>query len=245
MSQEETQHLKGLNLLFNKNFPHILEKIFFNLDSKSFVLCRQVCKAWDKLLTTESYKLKLSDISEDEINLLEAASVGNIEDIKGLLSAGVDPNCETDSLGVYVHGHAIPEGPPLYYAAQFGHIDAIKVLLEAGADPNIEDEDGKTPLHVTITCPITHKFWPYTPSLPMVKLLLDAGADTNRVDNKGHTPLYWATINNKGDEVKLLLAKGADPNQANEDGETPLQKAMNMGVEELVKILLEAGANQN
>ena len=49
-----------------------------------------------------------------------------------------------------MHGLTIPKGPPLYYAAQFGHIDAIKVLLEAGADPNIEDEDGKTPLHVTI-----------------------------------------------------------------------------------------------
>ena len=238
MSQEESQHLKGLNLLFNKNFPHILEKIFFNLDSKSFVLCRQVCKAWNKLLLTESYKLKLRRyIRKDEINLLGAATEGNITVIKGLLSAGVDPNCKMN----FVHQHAILTGTPLYYVAQWGLTDAVKVLLEAGADPDLADQDGKTPLQVTMM----HSFWPNTTSLPIAKLLLDAGADTNRVDNNGCTPLYWAVNKNKQYDVKLLLATGADPNKANKDGETPLQKAMNMGVEELVKILLEAGANPN
>lgn len=45
------------DLLFNKNVPHILEKIFFNLeDYDSFMACLDVSKAWRGLFSSELFK---------------------------------------------------------------------------------------------------------------------------------------------------------------------------------------------
>ena len=41
--------------LFNKNVPHILEKIFYSLDYDSFMESKKVCKAWNILLSSKSY----------------------------------------------------------------------------------------------------------------------------------------------------------------------------------------------
>ena len=44
--------------LFTKSVPHILEKIFFSLDFKSFNTCMDVSKTWRDLLTSDSYLAK-------------------------------------------------------------------------------------------------------------------------------------------------------------------------------------------
>ena len=54
-------HLKtatGFEVLFKKNVPHVLEKIFFQLDYESFQACSQVCATWSELFSSESYRSK-------------------------------------------------------------------------------------------------------------------------------------------------------------------------------------------
>ena len=63
--------------LFSRSVPHILKKIFFSLDIKSFDTCRKVCYSWQGLLSGEAYKKRyeemLAEKREIEERLLEAA----------------------------------------------------------------------------------------------------------------------------------------------------------------------------
>ena len=67
-----------LNQLFSSNIPHILEAIFFNLDSESFKKCKEVCKTWNELLSSAPYQRRLENImwqeaiESDDINKMRA-----------------------------------------------------------------------------------------------------------------------------------------------------------------------------
>ena len=58
----------GFDLLFNKNVPHILEKIFLNLeDYDSFMACQNVCKAWRGLFSSELFKKRAKDLLYEDV----------------------------------------------------------------------------------------------------------------------------------------------------------------------------------
>ena len=59
--------MAGFDALLKKNVPHILEKIFFNLDYKSFLTCRKVSKKWRDLLTSKSFQLKEKTVYIEEL----------------------------------------------------------------------------------------------------------------------------------------------------------------------------------
>ena len=48
--------ISPFDLLFKKNVPHILEKIFLYLDYESYKSCLMVDKTWNHFLTSESFK---------------------------------------------------------------------------------------------------------------------------------------------------------------------------------------------
>ena len=48
----------GFEILFSRNVPHILEKIYFSLDYKSFLACFKVNRAWIELLLSEFVQKK-------------------------------------------------------------------------------------------------------------------------------------------------------------------------------------------
>ena len=51
------------DLLFNRNVPHILEKIFLNLeDYDSFKACQDVCIAWRALFSSEAFKKRAREL---------------------------------------------------------------------------------------------------------------------------------------------------------------------------------------
>ena len=51
-----------------KNVPHILEKIFFFLDFKSFKACQKVNREWRELLTSERFMTKAKTVFHKEIS---------------------------------------------------------------------------------------------------------------------------------------------------------------------------------
>ncbi|CAB9508346.1 MAP kinase-activated protein kinase 2 (Fragment) [Seminavis robusta] len=70
------------------------------------------------------------------VNLITAASQGNVEEVRTLLEFGsMDLN-----QGDYDHRRA------LHLAANEGHLEVVKVLCEAGADVNVKDRWGDRPL---------------------------------------------------------------------------------------------------
>ena len=205
-------HLGSFETVFNKSVPHILEKIFFSLDYDSFMECKEVCKAWNDLFSSEHYKRRsekmLVEKMENEQKLCNASFGGNVEEVRHLLSIGVNPNCrESDHLRL----------TPLIKAAWRNRKDIVKLLLDRGADPNMGDANGTTPLILA-----HNKGHP-----AVIELLLGAGADINKANNMGSTVLHEAAArwDNLG-YVQMLLEAGADPNVENRSGVTPLSIAL-------------------
>ena len=230
MAAEKETRLGGFETLFNKSVPHILEKIFFTLDYDSFLACRTVCKTLNDLLSSEPYQRRSKEMLEEkkknEERLCRFAFNGNEEEVRNLISIGVNPNCRE------AEGY---RWTPLYNAAIHSRTNITKLLLDAGADPNMASTDGETPL-MMVAC---------NGSTDLVKLLLSAGADPNKANNDGITPLEVAVSRELNDIVTILLEAGADPNKANNWGETPLHIAALKGLNYFVRLLLEAGAEPN
>ena len=131
----------GFDTLFTKNVPHILEKIFFSLDFKSYKTCLEVSNVWNKLLKTESYQEKAKSlfcvkISKDEGRLHKASKEGNKYEVGRLLSSGLlDVN-------VLKHTTFYQGSTPLHEAADAGHQDVVQLLLDRGVEPNKADGFG-------------------------------------------------------------------------------------------------------
>ena len=255
-------------VLSMRNVPHILEKIFFSLDHKSFKTCMGVNKPWRALLSTARYRKRLVELliekEENEEKLLDASEDGDIEEVKRLIS-----NCMVD---VNTHGkYHCTFSTPLIEAVRKGHKEVVNILLDAGALVDKSSRDRTTPLHVASNyhVPIDivkllidngaqldiRNGMGQTPLIlatghayegtcnAKVKLLLDAGALVNKADEDGYTPLMWTAIRGFPDITLTLINGGADIDKANNKGWTPLRLAEIYGHEEVAKLLLERGAD--
>ena len=180
-------------------------------------------------------------------SLHQAATEGDIEQIKRLLSEGVDMDL-LDQEG----------STPLCHAIKAGKTEAARLLVEEGADVNAAGF--WPPLSVAIDANdittaeylITHGArvdlpgrWPpleqapYSSSVEMVELLIDKGAAVNN----GMWRAWEGTIEEgRKDILELLLRKGMDINSVDEDGLAPLGLALMMKNDEMVEFLLAKGA---
>lgn len=152
-----------------------------------------------------------------------ATSTNNIESIRILLKAGVDPNAKKD--GVYT---------PLCTSIRDNRKDIFDLLLRSGADPNVPASE-----YPCFKC-VTHHREQFLPALvaaggnlhspkgiletavtskngPALKWLLEQGLDPNEKTPKGFTPLTSAIRDNHIGFVDTLLARGANPNIRGQD----------------------------
>jgi ankyrin repeat protein len=154
--------------------------------------------------------------------LCMAASSGNLDEVKRLVSEGAQIN-PLDTSG----------DSALLGAANSRHKDVVKFLLDRGADSNAKTKNkGWTALHYAA----------YKGHSDIMELLLDRGADLNAIgggfwDIEGFTPLHCAARDNREDIVKILLGRGADPNSKDKYGRTPLQLATDYGCQDVVRVL--------
>lgn len=146
-----------------------------------------------------------------------ATSVNNIESVRVLLNAGVDPNAKKD--GVYT---------PLCSAIRDNRGEIVTLLLANGADPNVAASE-----YPCFKC-VTHHRAQFLPQLiaaggdpeeprgivekavlhnnqDALIFLLDHGVSVNAKSPEGFTPLTTAIREDRADMVDLLLARGADP----------------------------------
>lgn len=160
-------------------------------------------------------------IKPDEVDIFEAAMLGETERVQKLLDA--QPGSRTTFS---------PDGFPLLgFACFFGHMGTAKLLLERGANPNVA---AKNPMKVfPINSAASRK------RTDIVELLLDHGADPNAAQHLGYTSLHSAAHNGDVETIRLLMNRGADANPVNDDGKTPLQMAEEGGHEEAAALLRE------
>ena len=225
--------------LFKTCVPHILEQIFFSLDYDSYKACHLVCKDWNEMLSTESFKQKANKIlTENNVMLRSATRKGNVDEVRRILSKSmVDVNCDWESF----------PGTLLCFAINEGHFKMVKILLDARADPNKVIKYGDTPLHVAACAG----------RKAILKLLLDRGAEPNTGDKCGSTPLHVAVNLLNVDVVKFLTKRGVDVDKPDDIGCSPLHTATQMCggvgrkspkqrmIKKMIQVLLEAGADPN
>jgi ankyrin repeat protein len=151
-------------------------------------------------------------------NLRDAASDGDVADVKRLLGEGVPINAMGQR-----------KRAPLHLAVHNGHRQTVAVLLENGANPDVRSNDatrndsatserGPTPLHLAI----------YGEQLGIAKLLLNAGANADACTDYDEvmgrdkldqltfygsrfqvSPLILAVMRDSTDAVDLLIRNGA------------------------------------
>ena len=213
--------------LSEKSVPHILEKIFFSLDYKSFKICMEVSNSWNQLLTSESFimmgKSVFREVIEKKLN--RASWDGNLREVRSILSSGmVNVNC--------ISGHF--DATPLSYASYRGHKNMVQLLLDRGAETNKGDDNfGFVPLHYA-----TRKG-----NRDVAEMLLHGGADPDLATREeGWTPLHIASYYGHKDVVQLLLKTGAYPSNVTVNGRTPLSLALIRGHADIVIILRGGGA---
>ncbi|MCL2103738.1 MAG: ankyrin repeat domain-containing protein [Kiritimatiellaeota bacterium] len=172
---------------------------------------------------------KKFEVDEDGCTLLmHAVKCGTVDEVKGLLSAGIDVNAKNE------------RGETALLIASFAGTDAwtdadiFKILLSAGADVNVMDKSGHTALYWVAMAGNTD----------IVKMLLIAGANVNVVGDFG--PILVAAVGHgRLETVQILLSAGTDVNAENESGHTALYYAAYGGDETLVAMLLSASADVN
>ena len=190
-----------IDRLFTRSVPHILENIFFRLDYTSFSKCREVCKGWNELFTSDLYRKEGEDILRDERLVLNASRDGNVAEVKRLLLKGVSPNFK-DHLG----------STSLTEATIRRDTNMIEWLLNMGANPDMSDSSGRTAL-----C-IAREKW----QTDTVKLLLRKGADPKKASGYPNPILHWAISIGETEMIKLVLDGGIDPNVTDRSGRTAL-----------------------
>jgi len=137
--------------------------------------------------------------------LIEAARAGQVNDVRYLISKGVDVNAR----------RAVDGWTALISAAMQGHSTVVKVLLENGADVHARDIIGRTGL--AWAAKMGH--------IEIVELLLEKGADIEAKDKFGETALIHAVWEGYTAVVNLLLEKGADVNAKGAGGYSALRIA--------------------
>ena len=159
-----------------------------------------------------------------DLDLYEAATVGDVARIRELASRGAA-----------VNAHA-PDGfTALGLAAFFKRAEAVRALLDAGADPHPASRPaGFTPLHSAVADDAG------VVTGDIVRMLLDAGAEPNAQSASGGTPLHTAAFVGDATVTKLLLAAGADPNMKDDRGLTPLDVARDRSNSEVAALLHDA-----
>lgn len=159
-----------------------------------------------------------------ELNIYEAAAVGNTARVKELLerSPELPANWSADGF------------TPLGLAAHFGNEETLKLLLAHGADVNARSKDGNLnnmAIHAAIAGNFEH----------IVKMLIDNGADVNArcegVWREGFNALHVAAFFGRESIIKLLLQHSADKTAKTVSGETPYDLAIMRGHPESAALL--------
>ena len=135
--------------------------------------------------------------------LMNAATNGNHEAVKLLLSAGADVNAQSGPPSAQVKNGMIDLArfTPLILASAYGPAAVVKTLLDAGANVNAKESRGMTALMYAAAT--DHG------DIEIARLLMARGADLNVKSNAGETALDWANKMGPTPLAALLKKAGA------------------------------------
>ena len=188
-------------------FPHLQEQIFQKLDNESLFKCREVARAWQKVINGRNYPwLRIVNIptilKKRRTYLHLAAETGQIEAFKKAFSEQDNKNMKNNLANF--------DNTPLGLACQKGHTNVVKFLMDNAADLRIDlnekDINGRTTLGRTafyIACIYGHS--------DVVKIFMDNAADL-KIDlkmGKNLKSFFDICIRGNSGLVKVFLENAA------------------------------------
>lgn len=144
--------------------------------------------------------------SVGELDLFEAAALGDVERLLALLAS--TPHCVND--------YSQDGFTPLHLACFFGQRQAAQELLRHGADANAISRNS---MRVGVVNSAAA-----SGEAEMVKLVLAGGARPDNQQVGGWTALHAAAARDNVEMVLALLAAGADSTIRSDDGKTAADK---------------------
>ncbi len=155
------------------------------------------------------------------IELANLAEQGLVDQIKQLLSSGIDVNSPLNDGSTALH-----------WAVLHDQQEAVTSLLDAGANPVHVNRNGISPLFLAVQ----------NGNVEIVSSLLEAGADPNTLAESGETILMTAAYTGKPEVVSLLLENGALVDARDPDfKQTALMIAVREGQGPVVDLLIRHG----
>lgn len=164
--------------------------------------------------------LEHNEASAATTPMVEAASAGELDEVRSLAEDGASLNTLTE------------HGTPLAAAVTGQRDDVALYLLQQGAEPDRTGPDGVTPLMQAAA----------SGQRRMVSLLLAAGADVNARASNGASPVMMAAQQGHLSVVKMLLSAGANVN-ISQEGESLLMQIVERGDLLTAEVLVSAGAD--
>jgi ankyrin repeat protein len=152
------------------------------------------------------------------LDIFEAASLGQIERVKQCVRASPDLNVLSKDGFTALH-----------FACFFGPPESARLLIEHGApvDTVAANPMRVMPLHSAAS----------VRNLEAARLLLEHGAPVDARQQGGWVPIHAAAQNGDRAMVDLLLRHGANPKLLNDDGKTPAAVAREKGHAEIAALL--------
>ncbi|XP_046343881.2 palmitoyltransferase AKR1-like isoform X2 [Haliotis rufescens] len=141
--------------------------------------------------TTKKPATQATSSPADCKGLFVASGAGNVEEVKRLLSQGVDVNCRWGEWS----------WTPVMMAAYGGHRDVVELLVSEGADVSLVDGGGDNILHWACAGGGDLETVKYVLSLHVV--------DIDARNNDGQTAADWARRAGHTRVADLLVSRGA------------------------------------
>lgn len=159
----------------------------------------------------------------DEINVWEAAALGELDTVTELVTKEVK----------WRDSYALDGFTPLGLSAYFGRVVVLGWLLSHDADPNRPSRNRMTVYPINSAAAHKGK----TASMTMAKLLVEHGAKVNVAQQGGWTPLHQAADHGHVELAHYLLKMGADRTLKADDGRTAADLARGRGFGSLAERL--------
>lgn len=254
-------------LITFESFPHLGIKIFANFDFKQLIVCRKVCRFWNKLINKNKLwcqtiiskgKMKLRNCLEfnkfiEWETIIRIVHVDNSPQELYILSEIIQAFFTMKSRNRRTSVYTAP-----VLTNNISHLDFIWQYLDSKCDLYYEMSvqnkpwtqnfmqdkivhDGQA-LHLDDMFHIAAQFGH---SIVLETLIQASPTDKNPPDIKGVTPLHVATKHGHLDCVHLLLEDIDDANPKDPYGTTPLHIAVEKGYSELIQLFLSVSIDKN
>ena len=212
-----------MNEEFFLRFPQLGEDIFKELNNRSLVKCKRVCRTWDSFLVDQKFILmrkirKATGLSCEFKKLWKTFPTGETftsEDLQTSLMKFFEKYQKLDTVAFYGVRFEPNELNILHLAAGIGNLTVWKNLTKSFCNLNLCDKFGATPLHYAAL----------NGHLQICQAIVANVDDKNPSDNFGFTPLHFAAYQGHLEILQDIIHQVEDKNPKCKRGNTPLHYA--------------------